>query len=76
MAQEAPARTKIPTTSGRRGRTARQAGEGWPHGTRQGPRERDRTRGHPGRFAAPVIDAVACQDITTGHMQEIGNAAP
>jgi integrase len=28
------------------------------------------------RFAAPVIDAVTCQDITTGHMQKIVNAAP
>jgi integrase len=28
------------------------------------------------RFAAPVIDAVLCQDITTGHMQQIVNAAP
>ena len=40
---------KIPTTGAQRGRTARRAGEGRPHGTRQGPRERDRTRGHPGR---------------------------
>ena len=28
------------------------------------------------RFAAPVIDAVTCQDIKTGHMQKIVNAAP
>ena len=28
------------------------------------------------RFAAPVIDAVTCQDITTWHMQQIVNAAP
>jgi hypothetical protein len=28
------------------------------------------------RFAAPVIDAVTCQDITVGHMQQIVNAAP
>jgi integrase len=28
------------------------------------------------RFAAPVIDAVTCQDIKTDHMQEIVNAAP
>jgi len=28
------------------------------------------------RFAAPVIAAVACQDITTAHMQQIVNAAP
>jgi integrase len=28
------------------------------------------------RFAAPVIDAVTCQDIKTGHMQQIVNAAP
>jgi integrase len=28
------------------------------------------------RFAAPVINAVVCQDITTGHMQQIVNAAP
>ena len=28
------------------------------------------------RFAVPVIDAVICQDITTGHMQKIVNAAP
>ena len=28
------------------------------------------------RFAAPVIDAVACQDIKTGHTQKIVNAAP
>jgi integrase len=27
------------------------------------------------RFAAPVIDAAACQDIKTGHMQRIVNAA-
>jgi hypothetical protein len=28
------------------------------------------------RFAAPVIAAVACQDIATSHMQAIVNAAP
>jgi integrase len=28
------------------------------------------------RFAAPVLDAVTCQDITTGHTQQIVNAAP
>jgi integrase len=28
------------------------------------------------RFAAPVIGAVICQDITVGHMQKIVNAAP
>ena len=28
------------------------------------------------RFAAPVIGAVTCQDIRTGHMQRIVNAAP
>jgi hypothetical protein len=28
------------------------------------------------RFATPVIDAVRCEDITTGHMQQIVNAAP
>ena len=28
------------------------------------------------RFAVPVIGAVTCQDITTGHMQKIVNAAP
>jgi integrase len=28
------------------------------------------------RFAAPVIAAIGCQDITTGHMQQIVNAAP
>ena len=28
------------------------------------------------RFAAPVIDAVTCQDITVGHMQQTVNAAP
>jgi hypothetical protein len=28
------------------------------------------------RFAAPVIDALTCQDITTGHTQTIVNAAP
>ena len=28
------------------------------------------------RFAAPVIDAVTCQDIKTVHMQQIVNAAP
>jgi integrase len=28
------------------------------------------------RFAAPVIDAVTCQDIKTYHMQKIVNAAP
>jgi len=28
------------------------------------------------RFAAPVIGSVACQDITTAHMQAIVNAAP
>ena len=28
------------------------------------------------RFAAPVIGAVLCQDITTRHMQQIVNAAP
>jgi hypothetical protein len=28
------------------------------------------------RFAAPVIDAIVCQDITTGHMHKIVNAAP
>jgi integrase len=29
-----------------------------------------------GRFAAPVIDTVTCQDIKTSHTQEIVNAAP
>ena len=28
------------------------------------------------RFAAPVINAVTCQDIKTGHMQKIVNTAP
>jgi hypothetical protein len=28
------------------------------------------------RFADPVIASVTCQDITTGHMQQIVNAAP
>ena len=28
------------------------------------------------RFAAPVISTVTCQDIKTGHMQKIVNAAP
>jgi integrase len=28
------------------------------------------------RFAEPVIDAVTCQDIKTGHTQQIVNAAP
>jgi integrase len=28
------------------------------------------------RYAAPVIGAVICQDITTAHMQQIVNAAP
>jgi integrase len=28
------------------------------------------------RFAAPVIDAITCQDIKTSHMQQIVNAAP
>ena len=28
------------------------------------------------RFAAPVIDAITCQDIKTDHMQKIVNAAP
>ena len=28
------------------------------------------------RFAAPVIGAVTCQDIKTGHMHKIVNAAP
>ena len=28
------------------------------------------------RFAAPVIDAIVCQDIKTEHMQKIVNAAP
>ena len=28
------------------------------------------------RFAVPVIGGLACQDITTGHMQQIVNAAP
>jgi integrase len=28
------------------------------------------------RFAAPVIDAVTCQDIKTEHMQKVVNAAP
>jgi hypothetical protein len=27
------------------------------------------------RFAVPVIGDLACQDITTGHMQQIVNAA-
>jgi hypothetical protein len=52
MAQEAPARTKIPTTGARPGRRLCE------------------------RFAAPVIGAVLCQDIKTGHMQRIVNAAP
>jgi hypothetical protein len=58
MAQEAPARTKIPQNPHSRraaGRTVlRRAGEGRPHGTRQGSRERDRTRGHQG--GGPVIE--------------------
>ena len=55
MAQEAPARAKIPTTGAQRGRTVlRRAAEGRPHGTRQGPRERDRARGHQG--GGPVIE--------------------
>jgi hypothetical protein len=49
MAQEAPARTKIPTTGARPGL---QAGETQSHGTRQDARERYRTRGHPGGAAA------------------------
>jgi hypothetical protein len=28
------------------------------------------------RFAVPVIGAVTCQHITTGHTQKIVNAAP
>jgi hypothetical protein len=28
------------------------------------------------RFAAPIIGAIACQDITPAHMQQIVNAAP
>ena len=51
MAQQAPARTKIPTKSPQpaRGRAASQA-EIQPHGTRQRcSRSGDRTRGHPGR---------------------------
>ena len=28
------------------------------------------------RFAAPVIAVIACQDITTGHTQQIVNAVP
>ena len=28
------------------------------------------------RFATPVIGHLACQDITTGHMQQVVNAAP
>jgi hypothetical protein len=40
MTQEAPARTKIPTTGARRSRTIlRRAAEGGPHGPRQGPRD-------------------------------------
>ena len=27
-------------------------------------------------FAAPVIDAITCQDIKTGHMQKVVNTAP
>ena len=46
MAQEAPARAKIPATGPRPGR---QAGEIQPHGIRQDARERDRACGHPGR---------------------------
>ena len=44
MTQEAPARTKMPTTGPRRDRTARRASQGRPHGTRQDPRGRHRTR--------------------------------
>ena len=29
-----------------------------------------------GAVRRPVIDAVTCQDITVGHMQQIVNAAP
>ena len=50
MAQEAPARAKIPTTGAQWGRTVlRRAAEGRPHGTQERPRERDGTRGHQGR---------------------------
>jgi hypothetical protein len=73
MAQQAPARTKIPTESPQpaRGRAARQAKS---------------SRTAPGRLLAsgtgraatrgggPVIGGVVCQDITAGHMQQIVNA--
>ena len=65
----------------------RQAGRR-PHRPLPGPRPAPgqravvaQARAHPAagcaqRFAAPVIGAVTCQDIKTGHMQQIVNAAP
>ena len=47
-----------------------------PVGKRWSRRHADTQRRLCQRFAAPVIAAVTCQDITTDHMQQIVNAAP
>ena len=47
-----------------------------PVGKRWSRRHADTQRRLCRRFAAPVIAAVTCQDITAGHMQQIVNAAP
>ena len=47
-----------------------------PAGERWSRKHTDTQRRLCERFAAPVIDAVTCQDIKTGHTQKIVNAAP
>ena len=47
-----------------------------PAGERWSRKHADTQRRLCERFAAPVIDAVTCQDIKTGHTQKIVNAAP
>ena len=48
----------------------RPAGQGWSR------RHADTPRRLCERFVAPVIAAVACQDLRAGHMQQVVNAAP
>jgi hypothetical protein len=70
----------IPTKSPQPAR-GRAAGERSGTRTARGSSARSRKHAHTQRrlcerLAAPVIDAIVCQDIKTGHMQKIVNAAP
>ena len=64
---DGPARTSSPTTWTP---TGSRSSERWSR------KHADTQRRLCERFAAPVIDAVTCQDIKTSHTQKIVNAAP